>query len=704
MFLSALHALPRRPLIRVLLTVLLAVSSLTPARAASSDAAVTEPVTARLITAQDGVAPGLTTLSAGLVLDLAPGWKTYWRSPGEVGIPPELDWSGSENLSDVEFQWPAPTRFSAFGIENFGYHDRVVFPLLVHLKTPGVPAALRASVSMLVCSDICVPQTVALALDIPAGTGIDPKSASEIAAFQARVPEPGDRAGVAEAGIYIKDDWSALTLSLRVDPPLTDPDVFVEMGNGNALGKPDIRLSSGGRALWAEIPILGYDSNTYQTPRLTVTDGEARAFEVVPAPLAAAPRAPFELRRLAPALDQVVWIALTAFLGGLILNVMPCVLPVLSIKLSSALKAHGRDQRAQRAGFVMAALGVMSFMWGLAAILFTLQQLGVAVGWGLQFQNPVFLALMFVVLIVFSANLFGLFEIALPGALQNRMAQAGGRSGLGADFATGLFGAVMATPCSAPFLGTAIAFALAGRGVDIAIVFTALGLGLALPYLLVAAAPGLVRALPRPGRWMLAVKAVLGALLVGTALWLLWVLIGVAGQVAALAVLGLALLPVTLLQLRRLRAGLRLSAVAVSLVLPLFAADLLAREEVRPVEVSQIAWIPFDRGEIARRVSRGEVVFVDVTADWCLTCKANKLLVLERDPVLSALNAPGVAPMLADWTRPDDRIGQFLADNGRYGIPFNAVYGPAAPDGIVLSEVLSADDLLAALDRAKVAK
>lgn len=671
--------------------------------AASSEAFASNAVTARIISAQDGVPPGAETLSAGLDLALVDGWKTYWRSPGEVGIPPQVDWSRSENVADIEMQWPAPERFTAFGIENFGYSGAVVLPLKITLKEPGKPVLLAGEVKLLVCSDVCVPQSFELVLPLPQGAAIDSTSAGRISTFLARVPREGDKTGITKAIASVDEKQTVLTVELTSPDGFQDPDVFAELGAGTALGKPDIRLGDGGRRLWARIPILTVKTDLYHDPILTVTDGLARALTLSPDLVDAPPKPPFNLDQLVPGLGQLAWISIIAVLGGLILNVMPCVLPVLSIKLSSAIKAQGRDRRSVRLGFLFAAGGVMAFMWVLAAALFVLQQLGFAIGWGLQFQNPVFLALMFLVLAAFSANLFGLFEFRLPSGLQSRLANAGGPGGYGADFATGFFGAVLATPCSAPFLGTAIAFALGGRGIDILIVFSALGLGLALPYLLFAALPGLVSFLPRPGRWMIWLKSALGLLLLGTALWLLWVLTGVAGLLAAAVVTGLTVVLILVLSTPAAPSRARRLSIPLLVALPLFSAGFLATSPptTQVGAAEKITWIDFDRGEIARRVSRGEVVFLDVTADWCLTCKANKALVLERDPVLSALRANGVVPMQADWTRPDDRISQFLEANNRYGIPFNAVYGPAAPSGIVLSEILSANEVLDSLERAR---
>lgn len=672
--------------------------------AASSDPVTTPAVTARLLTVENGIAPGAGTLSAGLALDLAEGWKTYWRTPGEVGFSPEIDWSGSRNVASIDFQWPAPERFTAFGIENFGYHDEVVFPIRITLEEPGAPVRLSADVTLLTCSDICVPQEFSLSLDVPTGIGIDEASAARITAFADRVPVDPSAGGITDISAYLDPAMSAVLVSLRGEEPFTAPDIFAELGPFTSLGRPDIRLGDDGYLLWARVPILSAPGSPLQDLSVTVTDAGGFAVTAAPRSLSESPEPPFAVATSGVDLAVLVWIASTAFLGGLVLNAMPCVLPVLSIKLASAMRLGGDERIMVRRGFLASAAGVMAFMWGLAIVLFALREIGVTVGWGLQFQNPVFLSLTVLVLGVFAANLVGAFEIALPSRLQTRLANAGSTPGLFGDFAAGAFAAVLATPCSAPFLGTAVAFALAGRGIDIAVVFTFLGLGLASPYLVIAARPGLVRRLPRPGRWMSVLRAVLGLLLGGTALWLVWVMIGVAGPIATLASVAVTAVIVGVLSMRGVSGTARGATAAALAVVMLIVSGTLSDRLSSPGTIASesggIAWLPFERGEIARRISMGEVVFVDVTADWCLTCKANKSLVLDRDPVVIALGRPGIAAMQADWTRPDEAISRYLEGFGRFGIPFNVVYGPGAPEGIVLPELLTADAVMYALDRA----
>ena len=662
--------------------------------AASSDTYENSTITARLISVENGVAETSRTLSLGLDVELAEGWKAYWRSPGEVGLPPEISWDGSENLVSAQMLWPAPERFTAFGIENFGYKTRVVLPIQAVLETAGQSATLQARVSLLACSTVCVPHDFDLALTIPAGTGIDAKAAGLISEYAQRVPLGPEESDIIVETAVIADD--ALYVTARSANAFVKPDIFPELGPEFTFGKPDIRTDDAGTALWAKLPLLaqGEDPPPLQ---LTLTDG-SRAVTAQPAWSDRIPGAPFEVMANLPDLTQILAIAAFAFLGGLILNVMPCVLPVLSIKLTSVLNHGNKPAHEVRNGFLMSALGVLVFMWALAAIILVLQSVGVTVGWGLQFQSPVFLTVMFLVLAVFSANLFGVFEVSLPSGLQSRLARSSGRDGYGGDFATGAFAAVLATPCSAPFLGTAVAFALSGRPIDVILVFTALGLGLSLPYLVLAGKPGLVRLLPRPGRWMVVVKWVLAGLLAGTAIWLLWVLIGVAGGRVAMTVLLMTSLFILLATIRLPGRLTRPTALVVVAVLSLLVPTALTiPPQTRAVGQD---WVAFNRSEIPKLVSQGKTVFVDVTADWCLTCKANKTLVLDRAPVVDQLRGDNVVAMQADWTRPSTDISRYLESHNRFGIPFNIVYGPNAPDGIILSEVLTSEAVLDALSRA----
>ncbi len=664
--------------------------------AATSEMFVSSSVEARLITAENGVSPNSTVLSAGLSIKLSDGWKTYWRSPGEVGLPPDIDWSASTNLETATLLWPTPTRFRAFGIENFGYAKQVTFPFQIKLKDPGKPATLKADVFLLICSEVCIPQEFSLTLDLPAMIGIDQTSAAEIALWSAKVPTNAADTSL-QATANISEDRSGLTLNFRGADNWVEADVFPEMGEGTAFGAPDIRKASDDSQLWVKFPILGTVSETSALSLTLTTRSQAVTFENVTLSKVT-PTPPFSIDKAHSSFSKRVQMLLIAFLGGLILNLMPCVLPVLSIKFSSALKMSDRPLAEVRIGFLASAAGTLSFMLLLAIGVLALQTLGVSIGWGMQFQSAGFLIALILVLGLFSANLFGLFEFGLPQGLMTRLSRSGG-NGYSGDFATGMFGAVMATPCSAPFLGTALAFALTGAPIDVLLIFLAMGIGLATPYLAIAARPAWVQRLPKPGRWMVTLRIVLAALLLATLVWLLWVLQAVATSgvmIGVLLALGIILGCVFWNTYKRgiLPIALAAAAAGASFALPAFV-------DTTPAEsIVGLDWVKFDRAEIPRHISLGHTVFVDVTADWCLTCKANKALVLNRDPVAGLLAEPNVIAMQADWTRPDPSIQQFLEANGRFGIPFNIVYGPSAPEGIALSEVLTAGSVTDALARA----
>jgi suppressor for copper-sensitivity B len=329
------------------------------------------------------------------------------------------------------------------------------------------------------------------------------------------------------------------------------------------------------------------------------------------------------------------------------------------------------------------------------------------VGWGLQFQQPLFLVFMVVLVALFAANLWGFFEIPLPRFVADIAGSGGpGENSFAGNFVTGAFATLLATPCSAPFLGTAVGFALAGATSDIVAVFTALGLGMASPYLLVAAYPRMASWLPRPGAWMVKVRVALGFALAATGVWLLWVLQSQAGLYAALAVGLLMLLLWAVLGWQHRSSSSRAVPIALTaglaVVVASFVAPALLTAPVQaPSQAAKYTWQPFDQAAIQREVAAGRTVFVDVTADWCVTCQVNKRVVLYQGQTANALFARNtVVPMQADWTSPNPAIGQYLAGFGKYGIPFNVVYGPAAPQGIVLSEVLTEAAVLEALAKA----
>jgi suppressor for copper-sensitivity B len=399
-----------------------------------------------------------------------------------------------------------------------------------------------------------------------------------------------------------------------------------------------------------------------------------------------------------------VWMLGLALLGGLILNVMPCVLPVLSVKLMNVAGKSGRDGRHVRLGFLVSSAGVLAAFIVLAVATILAKATGAMVGWGFQFQQPVFLVALALICTAFAANLWGLFDIQLPAALLNRVPMVDAR-GLAGDFSTGVFATLLATPCSAPFLGTAVSFALAHGPLDIFAIFVALGLGLAMPYLMVAAIPGLTSFLPRPGPWMVMLRRVLGFALAGTAVWLVFVLLAQVGTLGAMLVAGcLASLLLLLWMRRRFGPSAKFGSwiPLVSLASLALAVAIISPWTVTTThtQVADVLWRPFDESKIDTLVRQGYTVVVDVTADWCVTCKANKMLVLDRAPVADEISQENVVAMVADWTSPSARVNEFIVRFRRAGIPLTVVFGPHAASGILLPEILTSDRVLAALKEA----
>ncbi len=652
----------------------------------------------------------LKTIPLGLEVKLAADWHTYWRSPGMAGLPPQIDWQSSlseaSNLKSATLLYPAPRRYTAYGLETIGYRDLVVFPIDAELRTPGKPLKINALLDLLVCSDICVPKHFILKLDLQAGPAKPSADAALIEQFRAQVPKDA-----AQSGIEIKNianDGQNLTVDVASRAPLQAPDIFVENDDNISFGAPVVTLSPDARS--AQFSLKG-DGQLPAGAALTLTivNGDRALEQKIPAPAAtgvaavpeSAPTA--EVRQALPPPNlpalPLGMVILFAIIGGFILNLMPCVLPVLSLKVLNVVSHGGGEARVVRHSFLVTAAGILFSYLALACMTIALKEFGLAFGWGVQFQQPIFLGALVLLLTFFAANMFGLFEIRLPRFLADSLTGPY-HPKLAGDFAAGAFATLLATPCTAPFLGTAVGFALASGPREILIIFVALGFGMTLPYLAVALWPRLATSLPRPGAWMAHLRHLLGWALAATAAWLIWVL---AAQITVrgaftVAVCMIAIAALFALQRRKPRSFLAFGITSFALLA--FGATLAGSLAPKPAPSIGAAWQPFDEAAIAADVAAGKVVFVDVTADWCLTCKANKKFVLGREEIKERLFGPGVVPMQADWTNPDPVIAAFLQKYGRYGIPFNAVFGPGAPQGLVLPELLTPDAVRGGLDKA----
>jgi len=690
----------------------------------ASDWVITEQTAVRLISATDKV--NQNQQQFGLQFKLKKGWKIYWRSPGDAGFPPKPDWSASKNIKSVDMSWPIPERFSVLGLETLGYKNEVVFPLSVRIKNPNESTTLATTVNYLTCAEICIPYTTNLNLTLAAGPSATTDMAILIKQYQDRVPTQNDDFKITKATTQqtVKDgeNVSFLSLTARSKTAFTAPDVFIEGPPEFAFSKPTISVNANGTEAVLNIEVYGAETSILgQSFIVTLKDQEQisetaiRILETKTPYKSSAPitRPDTETdttsasKKISPSLLIII---LFAFIGGMILNLMPCVLPVLSIKLLSVVKSGGLDAKRVRYGFIASTLGILSAFLILAGILIALKSIGLTIGWGIQFQQPWFLITMILVITLFACNMVGIFEISLPTWISSRINHSDHSTRLGGHFFQGMLATVLATPCSAPFLGTAVGFALARGPFEILAIFLGVGIGLAVPYLLIAAFPGAVRHIPKPGPWMVRLKQVLALALAATVLWLLSILASNIGLETAVASGTLALLIIVSLIVFKYRHKDRISRPgwAITIVLSalalstpsLLGQSVSAKPESHAAKQKLVNWVAWDQQAIPELVKQGKTVFVDVTAEWCITCQINKNFILYRGQSLELLNQKNVIAMTADWTKPDQKISDYLSSFERYGIPFNIVYGPKEPDGVILPELLTQNAVTQAFAKA----
>ncbi len=703
----------------------------------------------------------------GVLFELEEGWHLYWRNPGETGVAPELAFS-ADGYASGSLAWPAPEIFREAddSFTTYGYSGSVLLStrLTPVRETNGDERAAAADVgakssagaesmahvdaTVLVCRTQCVPASFLLSTPLASGRG-DSGVAGGDAANAAVIAALFDDAEVRVPRAAAEHGWHAVASWAGGAPAVDEPgriaielDVCARPGaDCDALGSDSAVsfLSFENETFEFEAgephvrdPATGRLSLVLPTTRLEAGEDRLRGLIALRASSGETVHAEIDLPIAggdsqaatpvaAPSAIDWIQVLLLGLLGGIILNGMPCVLPVLAIKVVSVADLAMRSPREVRLHGLAYTAGVLGSMLALASLVLALRLAGHAVGWGFQFQEPLFVAGIAALLVAFALNLFGVFEIELG---QGRLADIGQDStGLTRSAFEGLLAVVLATPCTAPFLGTAVGFAFASSGYAIVAIFVAIGFGLASPFLLVSFFPALARFVPRSGPWMLKLRAGLGFCLLGTVVWLLWIVDQSAGPnaVAALmaALLFMAFLLWTFGQLQPMRSVWLGRASAFGIALLAFGSFNLIDFDVARASTAGGAggagggahaagdagsaedgeFRPYSEAAVRASLATGRPAFVIFTADWCITCKVNESTVLDRPEVREALSEGGYVLFLADWTRRDETIRTKLAEFGRAGVPLYLVYDPASPDSPrVLSELLTRDAVLAALD------
>jgi thiol:disulfide interchange protein len=699
-------------MMRALLGLLAALSVAAPALAQPVD---TGHLVAELVPEARGVAPG-QTLQVALRQTIQKGWHTYWRNPGDSGEATKILWTLPAGWTAGDFVWPTPHRLPVGPLVNYGYSGEVLLPMTLTAPASarvGETVTLKAAAAFLVCEEICIPEDALLTLSLPITAGpaqADPKWGPAIAKTLAAAPKT---TGLAAS---FQHEGGRLTLaatgSALNGPKVREAYFYPFSGTAIDHAKPQ-GVERGPDGLTLAIT-AGYDFQQGAAPAAIagVLEVDGTAHEITaaagPAPAGASGLGPPRALPTGAADLGLLAAAVFAFLGGLILNLMPCVFPVLAMKAAS-LAGHGEDHGpARRQGLAFGA-GVMATFLALAAGLIALQAAGAAVGWGFQLQSPPVVAVLTLLMLAVALNLSGVFEVG--ASLQGAGSGLATRRGLSGAFFTGALAVVVAAPCTAPFMGPALGWALTQTPAVALTVFAALGLGFAAPFVAVAYVPALLNRLPRPGAWMDLFRKALAFPMYAAAGWLAWVLTVQAGPDAlarvlgAAVALGLAAWMAGLAQRRRAvgertltlgagAAGLAALALAGS-VWPAYATPDTAGASSEKAEVPYEAYTP---ERLAALRAQGRPVFVNYTAAWCVSCQVNERVALSTKAVAEALKRNNAAYLKADWTRRDPIIAADLARHGRAGVPLYLVYGANGADSVILPSLLTEGIVVRALD------
>ncbi|TAL37199.1 MAG: thiol:disulfide interchange protein [Phenylobacterium sp.] len=675
-------------------------------------------LTAELVASAQGVTPG-QTLDVALRQQIQKGWHTYWRNAGDSGEATKLTWTLPAGWSASDFTWPVPHRLPIGPLVNYGYENEVILPVRLTVPTNaavGSTVTLKAKADFLVCADICIPESASLELSLPVTAGpapADPVWGPRIAKVLADAPKPAGLTGAFEvAGGALK---LAITGAPLKGADLSEAYFFPFAGTVIDHAKPQT-IDRGPEGLTLSIT-PGYDFQGPTPPKqlggVLVVAGKGYELTAAAGPLPAAAAGlgppPAKAGPAAAGADLgLLSAAAFAFVGGLILNLMPCVFPVLAMKAASLAGHGGAHGDARRQGLAFGA-GVLATFLGLAALLIALRAAGSAVGWGFQLQDPPVVAALALLMLLVALNLSGVFEVGT--SLQGAGSNLASRGGLAGSFFTGALAVAVAAPCTAPFMGPALGWALTQTPVAALTVFLALGLGFAAPFVAVAFAPALINRLPRPGAWMDGFKKLLAFPMYAAVAWLVWVLTVQIGSDAVPRILGAAVVLALaawlfgIAQRRRAAGGRPVAVAAAATVLAATAVvggafwPAYALPEAAP-EAAKLDAEAYTPERLAALQAEGRPVLVNYTAAWCVSCQVNDRVALSTKSVADALSRNNAVYLKADWTKRDGAIAAELARFGRAGVPLYLVYGAKGGDPVILPSILTSGVVVKAIDAA----
>ncbi len=705
----------------------------------------------RLLADVQTVQPG-SRFTVGVFMTMDPGWHTYWKNAGEAGLPTSIQWKLPEGITAGEIQWPLPEKHIEAGdILTYGYSNENMLLISMEASSSLKPASsitLKAEVSWLECERVCVPGSAEVQLKLPVSAPAPAQTNEDLfRAYRGKTPKPGD----SDPTVAVQGTLEGSQIRFRVTPaagaalsadPSGAPDFFPEISDDVLAGRTVINASPQEAVITLPLSTsqpLSRPTAVRGVLVYTLAQGERQGMEVeIPLPPGFSSASAgneqgilgqtFATEQASGGNQSLGLYLLFAFIGGLLLNIMPCVLPVIALKIFGLVKMAGdHPERVKRLGWSF-SLGILSSFILLALLVILLQTAGQQVGWGFQFQEPLFIIVMSAVVFAFGLSLFGVYEIRPPAAAVTGVGSViarteGSGKGYTASFSEGVFATILATPCTAPFLGTALGFAFAQPAWTTVLIFATVALGMAMPYLILTARPSWLKFLPRPGAWMETAKQVMGFLMMATLLWLLYILgkqLGMEAVIwtgAFLLTVGVACWMIgrfdTLTATRRSAAvawGTALFFVGIGywifLSPVLEARDILtappaASSGNREGDTPEIPWETFSLAGLDEHIKGNKAVFIDFTAEWCLTCKVNERTVLVDQDVIEKFKSSGIVPIRADWTNRNPDITRLLAKFGRSGVPLYAIFPAGRPSApIILPEVITSEIVIDAINRA----
>ena len=628
-------------------------------------------------------------LLIGLEYEMDPGWKTYWKSPGDGGFAQNISWENSANINNLEVLWPTPEKFQILGLTSLGYENKVIFPLKLEINDESQNTFVNLQVNFLICKDICIPGDARVFLEIPSGNKELTDNFFIMERSLSFLPEHNfDSSYInnVNASIYKDNDNSLIKIIAETDKSFFNTNIFLHTPFGLPVVKNSLVYSNNNKLITAEFKYAKDLISKEQFPIEIIVQDENHNFINM---------LDVQVKNISPPVKEnnnYIYFILISLLAGLILNVMPCVFPILSIKLMSVFSS---DQKNARVSFFTTAFGIIFSFILLGLVFLFLQYFKFSISWGMQFQQPYFLIFITLVIFLFMMNMFNQFEINLPSRVSNFSLLNNNNLYL-KDFFNGFFATLMATPCSAPFVGTAITAAFTQNYLIGINIFLFMGIGMSSPYLLVATFPKLVNFLPKPGKWMIYVKYFLGLLLLVTVIWLSNILL----NFFSLSFLILSLILFLILSYRK-KIPYFQNIFTIVILLGIFYLPSVKSLQNNPALKYDERWLNFFEVDINQLVNKDEVIFLDITADWCATCQFNKVNVINSNKIIKLFEENNILLIRADWTRPNKMVNVFLEKYERFGIPFNAFFSKNYPDGVLLSELLSEKEILEAINKIK---